>query len=271
MKKGFKKLIKGTLILIGVITLIGFVVIKTPLLISDIRPDELKGDYSLTHSGKSYLEKTQIAHGMGQWLNLDSIVFKVDHNIQNGLAKFMLAPDDGSVHHYSLISLPVKRKSSFFRSMSQKDQYIIACDEQGVFKEIGQSQEYGNSSFNFFYYGIRHLIEFPFEMGSADILEHIGEKELKGNSYDLIFATWEKLEPNMEYDQYIIWINKKTGLIDRFDATGRGIMPFAKASVNFEYESLQGGVILPTRIQVNSATSGERPIMYVDVVSQNQY
>ena len=92
---------------------------------------------------------------------------------------------------------------------------------------------------------------------------------MKGQIYELVFASWKSLEPSMEYDQYIIWINKKTGLIDRFDATGRDIMPFAKARVDFEYSMSKEGLILPNFARVRTASPEERPIMTVKVLTMN--
>jgi hypothetical protein len=48
----------------------------------------------------------------------------------------------------------------------------------------------------------------------APIISYAGEDEIRGQKYDLVFCTWESTEPHMEHDQYLAWINKKTGLMD---------------------------------------------------------
>lgn len=49
---------------------------------------------------------------------------------------------------------------------------------------------------------------------NVPIISYAGEKEFRGQQYDLVFCTWYKPEPHMEHDQYMVWINKKTGLMD---------------------------------------------------------
>lgn len=87
-------------------------------------------------------------------------------------------------------------------------------------------------------------------MASANIVECVGQQSWNGRNYDLVFATWNSFELNTEIDQYIIWINKETGLIDRFDATGRQILPFAKATALLFYELNGQKVKTPKIIKV---------------------
>ena len=48
----------------------------------------------------------------------------------------------------------------------------------------------------------------------APVISYAGEKEFRGQLYDLVFCTWKTSMPHEEHDQYIAWINKKTGLMD---------------------------------------------------------
>jgi len=49
---------------------------------------------------------------------------------------------------------------------------------------------------------------------NAPIISYAGENEFRGEHYELVFCTWEKPEPHQKHDQYVAWINKKTGLMD---------------------------------------------------------
>ncbi|MDW3650753.1 MAG: hypothetical protein R8P61_27000 [Bacteroidia bacterium] len=265
-----RNIYKASIAIVGGLLLLIIAVFNTPFFLSDIRPDEFRGDYTLSHSGRPFLEKSQLAHGMQKWMKQDSILFEIEHDIQNPLAKFKLAPDDNSLHRYSMISFPKNRGSSYYRSTKTDPSYLIGKDEQGVYKESNGGRAYDQHNIDFFYHAILHLFEFSFEMNSADILEYIGEKKMKANTYDLVFASWETIKPSADYDQYIIWINQETGLIDRFDATGRGIMPFAKAKVDFEYPDVKGAVIFPNLVRVNSAGFDEKEIMRLRLLSVEQ-
>ena len=180
MNRKVKKRIKTLSIVMGVLITIGFSVFYTPLFLSDIRPEELKGDYTLTHSGKSFLKKAQTAHGIDAWLKQDSISFEIHQHIQDALAKFKLAPGEKSEPQYYMVSFPRNRQASYYKSIKTEPSYLIACDDNGPYKEIAGKQSYGQSKIHFFYYAIQHLLEFPFEMGTADILEYIGEEKDEG-------------------------------------------------------------------------------------------
>ena len=252
----------------GSLSVIGFLIFKTPILLSDIRPDEFINNYTLRNNGRPYLEKSQRAHGMEHWLVQDSIRFEIAHTLHSGMAQLMISPDKQNPLLYTYVSFPQARQSSYYRSSSPQSHYFIGCDDKGVFKESKGNREYGQSSLDFFYYAIKHLVEFAFEMNSATILEYMGEKKMGDKTYELVFATWESMEPTMKYDQYIIWINKHTGLIERFDATGRGIAPFAIAKVTFDYGENNGKMIIPRAMKVVSTSFGEKPIMTVELNSQ---
>lgn len=61
---------------------------------------------------------------------------------------------------------------------------------------------------------IHYFTEMIGRLRAAPIISYAGEEEFKGERYDLVFCTWGKESPHMEADQYVAWINKKTGLLD---------------------------------------------------------
>ena len=61
---------------------------------------------------------------------------------------------------------------------------------------------------------IQYWFEFPFRIIESDIVTYAGEASLNGTDYDLVFTSWGKAEPQKKIDQYLIYINKETHLID---------------------------------------------------------
>ena len=51
-------------------------------------------------------------------------------------------------------------------------------------------------------------------MREAPIISYAGEASFRGQAYDLVFCTWQSPEPHMEHDQYVVWINKETSLLE---------------------------------------------------------
>ncbi len=59
-----------------------------------------------------------------------------------------------------------------------------------------------------------YFIEMPFRLSNAELLRYYGIERLNGNTYDLVFASWHSEKPSPDFDQYILWINADTKLVD---------------------------------------------------------
>lgn len=66
-----------------------------------------------------------------------------------------------------------------------------------------------NKKIQFALPAIQYLFELPLRLRNVPILKYAGEQTFEGKKYDLVFATWETLEPNKKYDQYILYISKE--------------------------------------------------------------
>lgn len=67
------------------------------------------------------------------------------------------------------------------------------------------------------FFGLFHIQYFTELLGrlrAAPIISYAGAEEFNNKKYDLVFCTWEKPEPHIEHDQYLLWVNQKTGLLD---------------------------------------------------------
>lgn len=61
---------------------------------------------------------------------------------------------------------------------------------------------------------IQYFFELLGRLRNADIISYAGSKEFNGKQYDLIFCTWGDPKAHIEDEQYVLWINQKTGLMD---------------------------------------------------------
>ncbi|MFK7935221.1 MAG: hypothetical protein AB8G22_17040 [Saprospiraceae bacterium] len=103
-------------------------------------------------------------------------------------------------------------------------------------------------------FGLSH-IQYFFELLSrlrhAPIISYAGSEAFNGNHYDLVFCTWGKAKPHQEHDQYLLWINKKTGLLDYSEYSVRE--PYVKPpgykmiGGNIQYTNYRAidGVLIP--------------------------
>lgn len=64
-----------------------------------------------------------------------------------------------------------------------------------------------------------YVIEAPMRLLGADIIRYAGEQEVDGQQYDLVYATWGQDAPHKEHDQWLVYINQKTGMTDLTEIT----------------------------------------------------
>lgn len=60
----------------------------------------------------------------------------------------------------------------------------------------------------------QYFTEIVSRLKSAPIVSYAGEKTFRGQSYNLVFCTWETIKAHKEHDQYLVWVNKKTNVVD---------------------------------------------------------
>lgn len=93
-----------------------------------------------------------------------------------------------------------------------------------------------------------YFAEFANRLSKAPIIRYAGEENFNGKAMEKVFVSWSN-EPKKEYDQYILWIGKKSGLIEATAFTTRdnpGPAPaFVYASLRFDDYKNIDGVLIP--------------------------
>jgi len=91
---------------------------------------------------------------------------------------------------------------------------------------------------------LQYFAELPFRILSAQYITYGGERELDGSTYQLIYASWGSLEANLEHDQYELWINEETLLVEKCFYTVRGAFSGAVGTIHFDdYREVQGVMV----------------------------
>lgn len=60
----------------------------------------------------------------------------------------------------------------------------------------------------------QYFFELIDRLRTVPVVAYMGEKQFKGDDYDLVFASWKTAKPHAEHDQYVLYINKESRLID---------------------------------------------------------
>jgi len=104
----------------------------------------------------------------------------------------------------------VKFENSNYSGLQNWNYYDIINNDT-IFSDLKLKKNerivFGVSAFQYF-------VEMIDRLRQAPVVVYQGEDEFRGQMYDLVLCTWGTVEPHMEHDQYVAWINKKTGLMD---------------------------------------------------------
>lgn len=118
---------------------------------------------------------------------------------------------------------------------------------------------------------LQYFNELPLRLLTAELVAHAGEIRHHGRDYELVFATWEGWEPREELDQYVAWIGKDSGLIEKLHYTLRDAIDMAEperrdlvrkgavGTMHFADFREVGGVVFPFRQYVTLFGPDEAP------------
>lgn len=122
-----------------------------------------------------------------------------------------------------------------------------------------------NKKINFALPAYHYFFEMIDRLKNASIISYAGEKEFRGAHYDLVLCTWETEKPHMEDDQYIAWINKKTGIMDYSEYSLRD--NYLKIP---GYKAFYGAVELKDFRNVDGVMVPHEQIVYLNGVKESE-
>lgn len=110
----------------------------------------------------------------------------------------------------------------------------------------------------------QYFSEIADRLKNAPIISYAGQKEFRGQQYELVFCTWDKPEPHMEHDQYLAWINKETHLIEFVQYTIRE--SYLKPP---GYKKIGGGIEFKDFREIDGVLIPHQQIVYALKIRKN--
>jgi len=96
----------------------------------------------------------------------------------------------------------------------------------------------------------------PFRISEADVLLDAGSVDVDGVTYDRVFASWDDGSPSERYDQYLLYIDRDTGLLRFVVFTLRDVEPGLVSNARFDWYFEESGIQVP---QLQTVRMGRRP------------
>jgi hypothetical protein len=90
--------------------------------------------------------------------------------------------------------------------------------------------------------------EAPLRIREAPIRAWAGERVDDGRTYDLLFATWNRAEPQKTIDQYVFWIDRETSRLAFVQVTTRDFAGWGHAFVSYDGWHDVSGILVPDEI-----------------------
>lgn len=78
-----------------------------------------------------------------------------------------------------------------------------------------------NGTHEFYLPTLHYLAELPFRLLEASVVIDAGPASVDGTEYHRVFASWGTPEPNEKVDQYVVWIGRRSGLVEKAHFTLR--------------------------------------------------
>lgn len=240
--------------------------------IADLRTSEINPNSpNREEKAIQLLERVVSNYNLDQLAQADNYTIKAADNWRGLYAILNPFPKDNRLMELRF------RPNSFdgqFNYLDSNDQNVYGVQSFRHYKidEEGDVKFRKKKSIVFTLPAIQYFYELPLRLKNAPIVKYAGTQEFEGKVYDLVFATWEKLEPHKEHDQYLLYIDKETRNLSFASYTVRGMyLPAPKnifGSIRFsDLRTNPNGITYPAKmfIQLNRLKKEKRNLHTISV------
>lgn len=221
--------------------------------IRDIRP-ETSGVFWNEEKGRALLEKSARIHGVKHWKELETYEISISDQYY-GWAGKLISPYPKNQANLRLQYIPESFTGRAIFDGGKWDKRIWGLQswQAYILTPRGKIRLDRQKDIAFHLSAYQYFIEFPLRITEAPIVAYIGEKMERGQTYRRVFATWKSPKAQQELDQYIIWINARSGRIEKLEYTLRDLHKSLYATAYFrQYRKVSGGLLLPEYISISS-------------------
>ena len=228
----------------------GVLVVASGGCAADIRPDALKTlerpKPDAEARGRALLARAAEVHGRATWEGVRTYTVTLQDDWQ-GLMPRMLSPWPETDAHVRMSFLAGSFDARVeFLDGAMKGKLWGMQSWKTYTAEPGKEPTFTpNDDARFIMPALQYLFEFHFRDHSGQVVSYAGPETVRGKEYERVFVTWEGLEPSSKVDQYMVYIDPKTGQVRKIFYTVREIMDMATGAIHFEDLREVDGVLFP--------------------------
>ena len=218
--------------------------------LADIRPGKLReGDpgSDAERQGRALLDRSRVQHGGdAAWAGHQTAeVVLSDH--WNGLFVNMFNPwperDQRMRFRHQLRTFYAQ--AEFLNGDAAGERWGLQAWRTYRIDPDGSVDFSENGDIRFIIPTVQYFLELPFRIHEATIVRAAGTQTIRGRVYDRVFATWSTVEPNTVDDQYVIYVARDTGRMEKVEYTVRDIMRNITGTMHYADFRQVGGLMVP--------------------------
>ncbi len=220
---------------------IGFAFTHVPL--ADVRTSQLKREgytASAAQKGKELLQRVAARHGLAAWQNYRVAEMVGVDEWAEGTTSWW-PQQQQRLKMQTLLRTFTSRVELLDRGAQNEVLGIHAWRGYKKSSEESAPRFVEEDVLTFYLPALHYFAELPLRLLHAEFVAYGGEKTLRGKKYHLLYATWGSFAPNAEHDQYLLWIDPETLLVEICWYTVRDRITWATGTIYFEdYREVQG-------------------------------
>jgi hypothetical protein len=187
--------------------------------IANLRPTIVKKNPNSTEletKGREILKKAHIAHGVDNMLKHEVYQFDATDDwkgMMGSMGKLWPEKNTQMKFKYAVNTFDAQVK---FMSGEQKGNSVGVQSWQ-LYEGEGENANFDikeNKRYSFGMAAFQYFTEVVNRMENASIVRYGGEKEFNGKQYDLVYVTCNDEKPSKDVDQYLLYIDKITHMLD---------------------------------------------------------
>ena len=241
--------------------------------LSDIRPKDYRSESLISEESKlkgiALLEKYSKFSGAEKWANVRSYEVDFADDFLGFKGRFA-RPYSQKSNRFRLRYNPSKMTGELEFRNGEDIGKIWGYDEGITYTRLNRTAPKiakKDKSIDFWIPAYQYFIEFPFRIKTAEIIHQLGEKKYGLEMYDLVFVTWKSVKRQRKFDQYLLWINQSTGLIDKLQYTIRDQNGILKGTaIISDYEEYDG-LRIPAMYKVYLREQSTKPLHIMRIVN----
>ncbi len=218
--------------------------------ISDIRPEGLKAlarpNAQAEQRGRAMMKRAAELHGLGTWRSIQTYTVTMRDQWKGFLPRLLKPWPEADAHmRMSFRAGSFDARTEFLSGtkkgtiwgMQSWQTYEIAPGKPAVFRH--------DDTRAIALAAVQYLFEFHFRDHTRQLVSYAGPETVRGTTYERVFLTWRSMEPSAAFDQYMVYLDSKTGHVRMISFTAREMLNSITGTIHFEDLRDVGGILFP--------------------------